>query len=47
MSRLIGVNLDWREAREATKYTQKFFFLGDFLLTLGVLLLAYETSTDT
>lgn len=47
MSRLIGVNLDWGEAREATKYTQKFFFLGGILLFFGVLLLMYETNTYT
>lgn len=47
MSRLIGVNLDWGEARAATTYTQKFFFLGGFLLILGILLLAFETNAYT
>jgi NAD(P)H-quinone oxidoreductase subunit 5 len=40
MSRLIGVNADWVEAREASKFAQKYFLASGLSLTLGVVLLA-------
>ena len=47
MSRLIGINKDWAEAREASKFTQRYFLLGTFFLSLGILLLGYESGTFT
>jgi NAD(P)H-quinone oxidoreductase subunit 5 len=47
MSRLIGVNADWREAKEAAKYSQKYFLLSGIFLSVGVLLLAYQSNNYT
>lgn len=47
MSRLIGVHSSWGEAREASKFTQKYFFTGSFFLSLGVLLLAFYSNEFT
>jgi len=47
MARLIGVNSNWGEAKEASKFAQKFFLLGTALLSCGVLLLAYESTQFT
>jgi NAD(P)H-quinone oxidoreductase subunit 5 len=40
MSKLIGIDKTWGEAREASKYTQKHFLIGTLLLTVGLLILA-------
>lgn len=47
MARLIGVNSDWGEAREASKFAQKFFLTGTALLSAGILLLAYKSQQFT
>ena len=47
MSQLIGVNSGWGEAREASKFALKYFVMGSFFLSIGVLLLAFETNTFT
>jgi len=47
MSKLIGVNSKWGEAREASKFALKYFVMGSFFLSLGVLLLAFETDAFT
>lgn len=41
MARLIGVDSNWGEAREASKFAQKFFLLGTALLSIGVLMLSF------
>lgn len=45
MSRLIGVDADWGEAREASKFTLRYFVAGTFFLAVGLLLLAFELDT--
>jgi len=40
ISRLIGVNKDWAEAREASNYTLRWFLLGSLLLSAGITILA-------
>lgn len=47
MARLIGVDSDWGEAREASKFAQKFFLAGTALLSIGVLLLSYQSKQFT
>lgn len=47
MARLIGVNSDWCEAREASKLAQKYFILGSVLLSIGVLLLSFYSTQFT
>ncbi len=47
MSRMIGINAIWAEAREAAKFTQRYFLLGTFLLGIGMLLLALHSRTFT
>ncbi|PTX43726.1 NAD(P)H-quinone oxidoreductase subunit 5 [Christiangramia gaetbulicola] len=47
MSRLIGVNLKWGEARQASNYTQRFFSAGSVFLSLGILLLAFQSEIFT
>lgn len=42
MSGLISVHADWKEAKEAGKYSLRFFLSGGILLSIGVLLLAYQ-----
>lgn len=43
MSRLIGVDRDWVEAQEASRFSQKYFLTSSILLTMGVLLLAFSS----
>ena len=45
MSRLIGVDADWGEAREASKFTLRYFVAGTLFLAAGLLLLAFELDT--
>lgn len=47
MARLIGLNSDWGEAREASKFAQKFFLLGTALLSIGVLILSFYNNQFT
>ncbi|WP_414691917.1 proton-conducting transporter membrane subunit [Pedobacter glucosidilyticus] len=47
MAKLIGVNTSWREAKEASKFAQKYFFTGGIFLSAGVLLLAFQSSSHT
>ncbi len=47
MARLIGVDSKWGEAREASKFAQRFFFLGAVLLSIGVILLAFKSGQNT
>lgn len=45
MAKLIGINTDWKEAKEAAKFAQKNFLLGTLFLVSGVLLLAFQTNS--
>jgi NAD(P)H-quinone oxidoreductase subunit 5 len=45
MAKLIGSDKDWSEAREASKFAQKFFLLSGVLLSIGVLLLAFKSGS--
>jgi NAD(P)H-quinone oxidoreductase subunit 5 len=47
MSQLIGVDKTWGEAREASRFAQKYFLTGTSFLTLGLLLLAFNTQQYT
>nr|WP_245584846.1 proton-conducting transporter membrane subunit [Pedobacter glucosidilyticus] len=47
MSKLIGVNASWGEAKEASKFAQKYFLAGSIFLSAGVLLLAFQSSSHT
>lgn len=47
MSRLIGVDTAWGEAREASKFTQKYFFTGTLFLNAGLLLLSLSSGEFT
>lgn len=47
MSRLIGVDRDWAEARAAAQFALKYFVAGSVFLSVGVLLLAYQTDDYT
>lgn len=47
MSQLIGIDKEWGEAREALKFTQKYFFAGTLFLTVGMLSIAFYTNRFT
>ena len=47
MAGLIGVNLDWGEAVEAGKYALRFFLSGSVLLSIGLILMAYQIDDYT
>lgn len=47
MSRLIGVDRTWGEAREASKFTQKYFLTGALFLSAGLLLLVLNSGEFT
>jgi NAD(P)H-quinone oxidoreductase subunit 5 len=47
MSQLIGIDRNWGEAREAAKFTQRYFLAGSLFLTLGLLLLAVYSGEFT
>ncbi|WP_410505155.1 proton-conducting transporter membrane subunit [Oceanihabitans sp. IOP_32] len=47
MARLIGVNSDWGEAKEASRLAQKYFFAGTALLSIGVLTLSFYSNLFT
>lgn len=47
MSRLIGIDKTWGEAREASKFTQNYFLTGSIFLSVGVLILAFSSNEFT
>jgi NAD(P)H-quinone oxidoreductase subunit 5 len=47
MSRLIGIDTNWGEAREASRFAQKYFLTGTLFLSIGVLLLAFNSQEFT
>ena len=47
MSRLIGIDSSWGDAREASRFTQRYFFAGTVFLSAGVLMLAFESGKFT
>lgn len=47
MAKLIGVNSSWGEAREASKFTQKYFLASTLFLGFGILFLAFQTDHFT
>jgi len=47
MSQLIGIDKNWAEAKEASKFTQKYFLIGTFFLSIGMLLLAFTSGEFT
>jgi NAD(P)H-quinone oxidoreductase subunit 5 len=47
MSQLIGVNASWSDAREAARFTQRYFLAGTLFLSAGLLLLAFYSGVFT
>ncbi len=47
MAQLIGVDAKWQEAKEASRFAQKYFIIGTVCLTIGVLILAHITGQYT
>lgn len=47
MSQLIGIDKTWGEAREASKFTQKYFLIGTAFLTIGVFIIAFASGAFT
>lgn len=47
MATLIGIDTQWGEAREAFKFTLRYFVLGTILLGTGIFLLAHQTGAYT
>ncbi|WP_232625259.1 proton-conducting transporter transmembrane domain-containing protein [Pareuzebyella sediminis] len=47
MSRLIGVESDWGEAQEASRFTQRYFLLGTLFLSAALCLLALYSNEMT
>lgn len=47
MAKLIGVKADWDEAKEASNFAQKYFLAGTAFLSLGILMLSYESNQFT
>ncbi|MFO7744405.1 MAG: proton-conducting transporter membrane subunit [Psychroflexus sp.] len=47
MAKLIGVNKNWGEAREAEKFSLKYFMSGSLVLSVGILLLCYDSNQFT
>jgi NAD(P)H-quinone oxidoreductase subunit 5 len=45
MSKLIGVDKDWGEAREASRFTLRYFLTGTFFLGAGLSLLSFQFNT--
>ena len=45
MAQLIGVNSNWKEAREAMLFSQKYFLVSTLLLLSGIMLLVLETGS--
>lgn len=47
MSKLIGIDTTWGEARQASKFSRNYFVAGASILSLGVLLLAFVSGEYT
>lgn len=47
MSQLIGIDKNWGEAKEALKFTQKYFLIGTLFLTIGLLTLGFYSNEFT
>jgi NAD(P)H-quinone oxidoreductase subunit 5 len=47
MSKLIGIDKNWGEAKEASKFAQKYFFMGSFFLAVGLMILAFFSGDYT
>lgn len=47
MAQLIGVDTRWGEAREASRFAQRFFLGSALSLSIGIILLAYHTNQFT
>lgn len=47
MAKLIGVNSDWQEAKQAGYFSLKYFWFGGLLFSVGVILLAYQANNYT
>ena len=43
MAKLIGVDSKWEDAKQASKYTQKYFMAGTIFLSIGILIPAIMT----
>jgi NAD(P)H-quinone oxidoreductase subunit 5 len=47
MSKLIGINSEWKEAKQASKFARKNYLGGTFFLAIGVAILIYTTGSYT
>ncbi|SDG64339.1 proton-conducting transporter transmembrane domain-containing protein [Psychroflexus sediminis] len=47
MAKLIGVNKTWGEARQAETFSLRYFISGALVLTIGILLLCYDSDQFT
>jgi len=47
MAQLIGVDSQWGEAQQASRFSQKYFLSGSLFLSVGVLLLAFQSNAYT
>ena len=47
MSRLIGINRDWGEAKEASKLSRRYFLSGTAFLAIGLITLALSSQSYT
>lgn len=47
MSKLIGIDSEWKEAKQASSFARKNYIGGTFFLTLGVGILVYSTGSFT
>lgn len=47
MAKLIGVDKGWREAKEAEKFSLGYFASGSLILSVGILLLCYDSNQFT
>lgn len=47
ISQLIGIDKSWGEAREASKFAQKYFLIGTSFLIVGLMLVAFSSQQYT
>lgn len=47
MAKLIGVHQSWREARQAEKFSLRYFMSGTIILAAGILVLCYDSGQFT
>ena len=47
ISKLIGINKNWMEAKAASYFSQKYFLFSSFLLGIGILILGLYTEENT